>query len=136
VTVGTLAANLCNEYLLHGFDVARAVGREWSCPEPAADTTLAVMAPLILTLFNPESAADLTASFAIDSPRTRVCFEVDAGALNIIDTDAPIDCSIAGPSSRLLLWLTRRTGWDDARLKASGTRPNLAAPFGTMLSRL
>jgi hypothetical protein len=75
VTVGSLTANLFNEYLLHGYDMARAVGREWSCPEPAADTTLAVMAPLILTLFNPESAADLTASFAIDSPRSRVCFE-------------------------------------------------------------
>ena len=60
LTVGTpLVGALTFEYLLHCFDMIRAVDCEWVCAEAAADAALAVMGPLMVSLFDPAASGDL-----------------------------------------------------------------------------
>jgi uncharacterized protein (TIGR03083 family) len=129
LTVGLISAGACNEYLLHAYDMARAAGREWSCPESAADLSWAVVSPLWGAYnFNPEAAGHLEGSFAIESPNGRVCFQMRPGSMELLKPDAETDCTIVGPSSQLLVWLSGRAGWEGVNLLASGPRPDLA-PF-------
>jgi hypothetical protein len=101
---------------------------------------LAVIGPLMASLFNAEVAGDLTASFALDSLGGRICYQVRSGTMEAVTSlntaDADIDCSIAGDSSQLLLWLTERTGWDDAGLSASGPQRHLAPSLPGLLFHL
>lgn len=133
LTVGIMIAAICNEYLLHGYDMARAVGREWSCPESAADLGWSVVSPLWIAFFNPEMAGDLEGSFAVESPRGRICYQIRAGAMELLSPDADTDCTIVGPSSQLLVWLSGRTGWENANLLALGPRPELAPSLASSL---
>jgi uncharacterized protein (TIGR03083 family) len=136
MTVNIMTAGQCSEYLLHGFDMAQAVGRKWSCPESAADKTFAMTGPFIPSLFNAEAAGDLSASFALDSPGGRFSYQVRSGTMQSVMAEADTDCVITGASSQLLLWLTGRAGWDDARLSASGLQRDLAPSFPGMLFHL
>ena len=40
-------------------------------------------------------------------------------------SDSEVDCSIMGAPPQLLLWLSGRSGWDTAKLSASGKMPEL-----------
>ena len=110
LTVGIMAAIRCNEYLLHGFDMARAVGQDWTFSESVADPTLAVMGPILMSFLDPAKADDLEASFAIEARSGRFCGQAGASVMDPLDADADADCSITGPSSQILLWLTGRVG--------------------------
>jgi hypothetical protein len=133
VTVGVMAAGQCFDYLLHGFDMAQAVGRDWSMSESVADPTLDVFGPVILSLLDPVKAGDLQASFAIEGGSGRLCCRVRAGAIEPLDADADTDCSITGPSSQMLLWLSGRIGWEAAGLSASGRLPDVAPTLADKL---
>jgi uncharacterized protein (TIGR03083 family) len=135
-TVGMLIAAQVYEYLLHGADIASAVGREWSCPEPAAEVVVAMLASELLAFrFVREAAGNLDATFAIESPGVRLCYQVCGGSLKRLDAEADTDCSVTGAAGRLLLWLSGRTGWEEATLSPSGRRPDLAPRFLGSLSR-
>jgi hypothetical protein len=56
LTVGMMVAAECLEYLLHGFDMARAVGRDWDFSEPAADLALAVVGPVFFVSARPRKS--------------------------------------------------------------------------------
>jgi hypothetical protein len=133
VTVDSMAGGQCFEYLLHSFDMARAVRREWSCPETVADAALATVGPVRISFFDPDAGRDLEASFAIEGGSGRICCQVRAGTMELLDADADTDCSITGPSSQVLLWLTGRAGWEDAKLSASGPRPEVAPSLAATL---
>jgi uncharacterized protein (TIGR03083 family) len=133
VTVGVMAGGLCSEYLLHGFDMARAVGRQWSCPESAADSALAGIGSVYLSLLDPEKAGDLRASFAIEGQFGRFSCQVHNGTIEPFDSNADTDCTITGPSAQVLLWLSGRAGWADTTLSASGPRPDLAPSLADRL---
>jgi uncharacterized protein (TIGR03083 family) len=133
LTVGMMVAAECLEYLLHGFDMAEAVGRDWAFSEPAADLALAIVGPVFLFLLDPAKADDLQASFAIEGGSGRICRQARAGSMETLDHDADTDCSITGPSSQMLLWLTGRVGWDIAGLCASGRRPEVAPTLADRL---
>lgn len=120
-----MAGSLCNEHLLHGFDIAQAIGREWACPEPVADLALDVIGSVFLSFLDPAKAGDLQASFALEGGSARVCGQVRAGAMEPLGADADTDCSITGPSSQILLWLSGRVGWEGAGLSTSGRHPDL-----------
>jgi uncharacterized protein (TIGR03083 family) len=133
-TVGIMAAFQCYEYLLHGYDMARGAGRHWHWQEPAADAALTMMGPVLTYMFglNPDAAGELHGSFAIESPRARLCLDVRHGVMELLDRDVDTDCSIVGSSSQVLLWLSGRAGWEDAGLTASGPRPDLAKSLTDM----
>jgi hypothetical protein len=132
-TVGIMAAFECFEYLLHGFDMVRAVGREWASSDSAADPTLAVAGPVILSFLDPAKAGDVDASFAIEGGSSRVCGQMRAGIMEPLDGGAETDCSITGSSSQILLWLTERANWKEAGLSASGRRSELAPTLAERL---
>jgi uncharacterized protein (TIGR03083 family) len=129
LSTSSFVSALSYEYLLHGADLAWAVDRVWSCPELAADSTIVPVARNMAVIFDPQAAGGINASFAIKSPSTRCCYKVSDGSIEILDAAADVDCSIAGSSSRLLLWLTGRAGWEEARLSASGRESQLAPSF-------
>jgi hypothetical protein len=133
LTVGIMAAIRCNEYLLHGFDMARAVGQDWTFSESAADLTLDVMGPILMSFLDPAKADDLEASFAIEARSGRFCGQAAGGVMDPLAADDDTDCSIMGPSSQILLWLTGRVGWEDAKLSASGPRPEVAPTLADKL---
>jgi uncharacterized protein (TIGR03083 family) len=128
--VGTMIAALLVEYLLHGADMAFALGREWRCPESAADTAFAAITPFILPLhFDSRAANDLDASFGLERPDCRFSYRVRSGRLEPLNQQTDTDCSMSGSSSQWLLWLGGRAEWGDVRLTASGNRAELAQPF-------
>jgi hypothetical protein len=128
--VGTLNAILINEYLLHWADMAAAVGRDWSCPESAAETGVAVVAPILVPFFFDSSAAgDLNASFALETPGGRLAYGVHSGTIEALDEATDCDCLISGPASRWSLWLSGRAEWDDCAHVVSGPRADLAPHF-------
>jgi uncharacterized protein (TIGR03083 family) len=133
VSVGIMAGLQCFEYLLHGFDMARAVGTEWVCPESVADPALTTGGQLTTAFLDPAKATDLHASFAIEGGSERICCQVRAGTMEPLAANTDTDCSITGPSSQILLWLTGRIGWEDAGLSASGPRADLAPTLADKL---
>jgi hypothetical protein len=133
LTVGNMAGIQCFEYLLHGLDMARAVGRDWPLPESIADPALAVVGPVLLAFPDPAKVGDLQASFAIESGCSRICCQVHDGRIEPVGTDADTDCSITGRSSQILLWLTGRVGWEAAGLSASGRLPEVAPTLADKL---
>ena len=136
LTVGIISAAMCNEYLLHSYDMVRAVGREWSCPEAAADVGWSVVSPFWIALFNPEMAGHVEGSFAIESPHDRICYQVRSGSMEVLNPDVDTDCTIAGLSSELLVRLSGRKGWEDTNLLASGPRPEMARSVASLLNPL
>ena len=136
VTVGVMSAVQCFEYLLHGFDMSRAVGRQWACSESVADPTLPLLVPFIVASLDPAKAGDLEASFALERGFGRICYQARAGTMEPLDADADTDCSITGLTSQILLWLTGRVGWEDARLSASGRLPDVAPTLADRLVHL
>src|SRR5262249_27134317 len=97
LTVGVLNAILINEYLLHGADMAAAVGRDWSCPESAAEIPFAIQAPIVVPYFFDSSAAGaLDGSFALDTPRVRLGYRVRSGNIEALAEETEYDCSITG----------------------------------------
>jgi uncharacterized protein (TIGR03083 family) len=132
VPVDVLTATLCREQLLHGFDIASAVGRPWTSPEAVAGPAFAMMDLPTVYMFNPESAGDLRATFALESPCWRSCYAVGAGAIELLDPTIEVECTITGPSSQLLMWMSGRTPWKHAGLAASGPRSDLAPTFASM----
>jgi uncharacterized protein (TIGR03083 family) len=65
-TVGTLAALAVSESLLHGLDLARALGgRERLCPRCAAAAAPTVMSQMMPLLLDRESARGFTGSFEL-----------------------------------------------------------------------
>jgi hypothetical protein len=131
-----LSTVIVNEYLLHGADMASAVGRQWSCPESAADTAFGLMAPLLVPyVFDSEVAGTLDGSFALGGTGGRLCYQVHSGTIEPVDPETDADCSISGPSSQWLLWLGGRAEWEDAGLSASGPRAELAPRFAASFPR-
>jgi hypothetical protein len=132
ITVGMLTAIRVFEYLLHGADMAFAVGRDWSGSEPAADTAVAMMTPFLLRSgFDSEAAGDLDASFAVDTPGGRFSNQVRSGGIKRLDEGVGTDCSISGASSHWLLWLSGRSDWEDSELSASCQRAHPAKRFAS-----
>jgi hypothetical protein len=114
--------------------MASALDRGRSCPESAADTAFAVMAPIFVPYFFDSNASGaLDASFALDSPRARLCYRLRSGTIEPFDEETDTDCLISGPSSRWLLWLFGRLDWPDCGLVVSGPRADLASLFAGSL---
>ena len=123
------------EHLLHGRDIARAVGRPW--PLDPRDARLVLdgafaWAPLFV---DAERARGLTAAFELrvrGGPRG--VFRFGDGRLRVEPSPAgPVDCRVAADPVALLLVVYGRTGpWGPiarGRLLAWGRRPWLGLRF-------
>jgi uncharacterized protein (TIGR03083 family) len=128
--VVTVTAFLGNEILMHGWDIAHAVGVAFADDE-AALVVLDVLIPLLAPLVDPD-ALKLGGRTAIhlESGVSHGYELAPEGATYIAGgPGVDFDCVVQGPAFDVLLWRGGRSAWDRAGLRASGARPELAASF-------
>jgi hypothetical protein len=129
---------MVGEYILHGYDMATAVGRPWPIDREHAALVLEGYVPIFGMFVNPSTARGVTAAYEIDlrgAGREVVRF-VD-GEYRLDPADAgPVDCVIsADPVAYLLVTAGRLSQWPAISLgliSAGGRRPELALGFGDL----
>ncbi|MGQ0631224.1 MAG: maleylpyruvate isomerase N-terminal domain-containing protein [Sporichthyaceae bacterium] len=65
-TVAGIAGVLLGEALLHGYDIATAIGRPWPLDPAATELVLAAYAPVFGFVLDPETTRGLSAGFGIE----------------------------------------------------------------------
>jgi uncharacterized protein (TIGR03083 family) len=135
IDLTTAAGILLGEFLLHGYDMATAVGLPWPISVSEALVVLTGYAPVFGMVTNPETTKGHTAGYDIEmrgGPRFTVRFIKGEYRLEPPDS-GPVDCSIsADPVAFLMVATGRVTQWEAIALgllSASGDRPELALGF-------
>jgi len=133
-----LAALTCislGELVLHGYDMATAVGSAWPINSHDAQLVLYGYRSYLGGLVQPQMAGGLTASYAIelDGGGSFVVHFVDGQYRTETVSPEPADCTIsADPVALLLAASGRITQWEAIALgtfRAEGSRPDLALNF-------
>jgi uncharacterized protein (TIGR03083 family) len=113
-----LAALVCislGEQLLHGYDIATAVGAPWPIEPVHADLVVHGYGPYYGSMVDPEMARGVTATFGVDL-RDGSSFTVrfhDGGHRLEPSRSGPVDCTIsADPVAFLLMWSGRMSAWE------------------------
>jgi Mycothiol maleylpyruvate isomerase N-terminal domain len=126
-----MTAALVGEQLVHGFDLARAVGQRWSIDPDAARLALTGTAPLLPYLVNAEAIRDVGAriEFRI-AGAPRFTLVLDHGRAAVEPADGHCDCWIsAQPVPYLLLAYNRIGRWRPLlrrEVRSGGRRRGLA----------
>jgi hypothetical protein len=127
---------MVGEAMIHGYDIARALGRRWHIPSAWAETTLRGVVEAAPLYFLPERSAGLHARFEmrLRGIETRALFTITDDELQISQPGGGrADCYISGEPTALLLLLYGRTGPLRPALTghvvAWGRRPWLALRF-------
>lgn len=113
--LSTLLAVACGEYLVHGYDIARAAARRWPVPAEWARTVFLGLLPVVPHYLAPERAPGRPARYDIrlrGEHAARVVFRIEDGALAIRRPAAGqrVDCHISADPWAFLLVLYGRTG--------------------------
>lgn len=123
------------EQVLHGYDIATAVGSPWPIDPLHAQLVLSGYFSWYGRLVNPETASGVTAGYGIEL-RGGGAFTVrfvDGEYRLEPDGSGPVDCTIsADPVAFLLVSSGRMRQWEAIALglySASGPRPELALTF-------
>jgi uncharacterized protein (TIGR03083 family) len=141
-TAGTLAAVTHGELLMHGLDLARALGRPWELPRasaaPVAYALLSGMAPYMVT----DAGRALTATFALSirgGERIVVRFANGAMTTEALVGRVHADCRMSmDPAAVLMTGYGRASQWPyiaRGQLLAYGREPWLAMKFLGCLHR-
>jgi uncharacterized protein (TIGR03083 family) len=122
------------EYLLHGYDVAVAVGTPWPIDPGYAALGVAGYRACYSGIFNPAFAAELEATYRLDTAGTKPFFvRIGAGTYDEPVAPQSIDCVIsADPVTALLVMSGRLSQWAAialGRLSFSGDRPEIGPRF-------
>ena len=134
-TLVGLAGVLLGEELLHGYDIATAIGRPW--PLEGADTqlVLAAYAPALGFILNPETTRGLSAGFGIELRGIgEMTVRFTDGAYGLEEAGAaPVDATIsADPVAFLMVGAGRLSRYEAIALgllSVGGDRPDLAIGF-------
>ncbi len=134
-----MTAALVGEQLVHGFDLARAVGQRWSIDPDAARLALTGTAPLLPYLVNAEAIRDIGARIEfriVGAPRFTLV--LDHGRAAVEAADGHCDCWIsAQPVPYLLLAYNRIGRWRPLlrrEVRSGGRRRGLAMRLPRYLS--
>jgi uncharacterized protein (TIGR03083 family) len=113
IPISTQLALMVGEAMIHGYDIARALGRRWHIPSAWAETTLRGMLQVVPLYFLPERSAGLHARFEmrLRGIETRALFTITDDELQISQPGGGrADCYISGEPTAVLLLLYGRTG--------------------------
>jgi uncharacterized protein (TIGR03083 family) len=132
-TVGALAGVMLGEAVLHGYDVAFALGRPWPIEPDHAALILGGFAPLLSLIVDSERARGHSAAYGIElrgGPAMTARFTDGAYAL---EPPGPVDVTIsADPVAFLLVSAGRLSRYEAIALgllSAEGRRPELGLAF-------
>lgn len=139
VALSTFLASAVAELLVHGLDVARALGRPWPIEGGDARLVDLGLVPLLPLLVHPERARGVTVTYELrfrGGGRATLAFR-DGDLDARVGAAEQADCRIgADPVAFLLVAYGRRSQWSamaGGRLTAWGRRPWLALRLTGML---
>jgi uncharacterized protein (TIGR03083 family) len=105
ITTGELAGFIIGEFLVHGYDVARAVGEPWRIDPAHATIVFDAAVPLMPHYVDDEAARGFSAVFDLrmrGGPRRLLVF--DDGRLSVEEPDGRrVDCRISADPTAFLL---------------------------------
>jgi uncharacterized protein (TIGR03083 family) len=135
ITTATLAGVLLGEVVMHGYDMAYALGRPWPIDPSHAGLILGAYGPLFPHIVDPGAAAGHTAAYAIDlggGPILTVRFT--DGVIGLEPPDmGPVDVTICSDPVTFLMVADGRLSQYEAialgRMSATGDHPELAVGF-------
>ena len=135
-TLFGLVGIFLGEVLLHGYDMASALGRPWPIDAGDAALVLAACTPVFALQVDPERTKGLTAAFGIE---LRGVGEMTArftnGTFDIEPAGGPVDATLsADPVAFLMVGSGRLSRYEAVALGAitvGGTRPDVAFDFPT-----
>ena len=133
-TVAGVAGVLLGEEILHGYDIATALGRPWPIDPGAAALVLAAYAPGFGFISNPETTRGHCAAYGIELRGVgEMTVRFTDGAYGLEEAGGPVDCTIsADPVAFLMVGAGRLSRYEAIALgllSAGGTRPELALAF-------
>jgi uncharacterized protein (TIGR03083 family) len=137
----TLAGLVCSdlaEHILHGYDIATAVGLPYPIDPAHAALVVAGVAPLFALCLNPETTEGLTVAYEVDlrgAGRSLVRFVDGDYRLEPADS-GPVDCIISvDPVAYMLVGagrISRSSAIALGLISANGARPELALRFNDL----
>jgi len=113
IPISTVLALMLGEAMIHGYDIARALGRRWHIPSAWAETTFRGVGQVMPLYFLPERSAGLHArlEMRLRGIETRALCTIADDELQISEPrGGRADCYISGEPTALLLLLYGRTG--------------------------
>lgn len=133
--LGAATALLAGEQLVHGFDLARTLGRSWPIDPPAARLVIRAATSMMPLAVNPAALGGLRARYdlrVVGGPHFEVY--VESGRLLVeAPGSGPADCHLAAePVVFLLLGYGRISQWGPVargHIRVWGRRPWLALRF-------
>jgi Mycothiol maleylpyruvate isomerase N-terminal domain len=134
-TVLSATCLLVGEQLIHGYDIARSVGRRWPISGDEATVVFEGIRAMLPLVINPASAGNLSASFEVHvGRRSRFVVRVAEGVVDVGPAgESRVDCHIAGtPTALVLVGYRRISQWQaigTGRLIAWGRKPWLGLRF-------
>jgi uncharacterized protein (TIGR03083 family) len=121
---------LLGELVVHGWDVARAVGRPWPIAPADVDLILDGVEPILPGWVDPARAGNLTATFEVRlRGGTTRRWSFRNGRLEVATADRPDVTISADPVALLLVFYRRQSQWSHiarGHMLAWGRRPWLA----------
>lgn len=140
LTVAQATCLLLGEQVVHGYDMAQAVGRPWPISKHDALLVLEGVRPMMPKLADPDAIGDVSATFELRLGRANrfVVRVADRAVVVEPAADQRIDCHVlADPVALLLLAYGRTSQWHAiGRMKMItwGTKPWLAFRFSSFFS--
>jgi hypothetical protein len=129
-----LAGVLLGEVVLHGYDIATAIGRPWPIDPTETQLVLAAYAPALGFILNPETTRGLSAGFGIELRGVgEMTVRFTDGVYSVEEPGAPVDATIsADPVAFLMVTAGRLSRYEAIALglmSVGGNRPDLAIGF-------
>jgi uncharacterized protein (TIGR03083 family) len=139
MTVPVMTTALLGEQLIHGLDIARAVGRPWPISRDDALLVIAGVIAMIPEYLDQNKAAGLHITYELrfrGGPRYRMV--IDDGTAVVGEPNGTVDCWIsADPVAFLLIGYGRIGQWGAVlrgKIVSGGRKPWLGLKFGGLLT--